>query len=190
MNVKNTNQKVCSFFGHRKIKLNKEILKEKTEKVIKELIINYEVRTFLFGGHSEFDELCQTIVSELKIDYPNIKKISYTCRNESCHLESKKDYLKKIYSFLDEQHNILCFVDEEFEYKNKYISGKANYVERNQAMIDDSDYCVFYYDEQYKPQMRKHSKTAITFYQPKSGTKLAYDYAKQKKKILINVNKL
>ncbi len=51
-------------------------------------------------------------------------------------------------------------------------------------MINDSDYCMFYYDENYQPEMRKYSKRSIGYYRPKSGTKLAYDYAKQKKRRL------
>ena len=82
--------------------------------------------------------------------------------------------------------NILGY-EEEFEHKTKYTSAKASYVERNQAMIDDSDYCVFYYDENYEPEMRKYSKRSIGYYQPKSGTALAYSYAKQKKKNTFNI---
>ena len=78
-------------------------------------------------------------------------------------------------------------VEEEFEHKTKYTSGRASYVERNQAMINDGDYFIFYYDENYQPEMRKYSKRSIGYYQPKSGTSLAYDYAKQKKKIIINI---
>ena len=85
-----------------------------------------------------------------------------------------------------EKVDLFC-VDEEFEHKTKYTSGKASYVERNQAMIDNSDYCIFYYNENYKPQPRKQSKRDITYYQPKSGTGLAYNYAKQKKKEIINI---
>ena len=54
-------------------------------------------------------------------------------------------------------------------------------------MINDSDYCIFYYDENYQPEMRNHSKRCIGYYQPKSGAALAHIYAKQKKKIIINV---
>ena len=54
-------------------------------------------------------------------------------------------------------------------------------------MINDSDYCVFYYDENYQPEMSKYSKRSIGYYQPKSGTALAYAYAQQKKKIVINI---
>ena len=86
----------------------------------------------------------------------------------------------------------------------KYTSGKASYVERNQAMIDNSDYCIFYvernqamidnsdycifyYNENYKPKPRKQSKQDINYYQLKSGTALTYKYAKQKKKKIINI---
>ena len=48
-------------------------------------------------------------------------------------------------------------------------------------MIDGSDYCVFYYDENYKPPRRKYSKRSVGDYQPKSGTKVAFDYANQRK---------
>ena len=54
-------------------------------------------------------------------------------------------------------------------------------------MIDNSDYCIFYYDENYKPPMRKKSKRDLFEYQPKSGTKLAYEYAKHNQKIVSNV---
>ena len=89
-------------------------------------------------------------------------------------------------------------VEEEKEHKTKYDSGRASYVERNYAMIDDSDICVFYYNEEYQPQRRKEYKGAFGTYQPKSGTKIAYEYALRKsrslekkgeKKTVINIYK-
>ena len=77
-------------------------------------------------------------------------------------------------------------MQEEVEHKTKWTSGRASYVERNQAMIDKSDYCIFYYNEDYLPPRRKYSKRCITDYQPKSGTALAYHYAEQNKKIIKN----
>ena len=65
-------------------------------------------------------------------------------------------------------------------------SGRNIYIARNRALIDESDVCVFYYDENYKPPRRKTDKKAISDYQPNSGTALAYKYALQKKKIIIN----
>ena len=62
-----------------------------------------------------------------------------------------------------------------------WSAGKASYVERNQDMINASDYCVFYYNSDYQPPKRKYSKRGVCEYQPKSGTELAFDYACQKK---------
>ena len=71
-------------------------------------------------------------------------------------------------------------------------AGKASYEERNQAMINASDFCVFYYDESYKPPLRKQ-KRSLTSEQPNSGTKLAYKYALRKSKngsiTIINIYK-
>ncbi len=181
--------KTCSFFGHRKIQLTEE-LKRKIERVVESLIVQYNVRTFLFGSRSAFDSLCNVVVGELKEKYPNIKRIAYTCKSETCILESEREKWEEIRAYFQKRGVYLTVAEEEFEYKTKYTSGKASYVERNQAMINDSDYCVFYYDENYKPTIRKYAKQNSSYYQPKSGTALAYGYAKQKKKILINVRQL
>ena len=65
-------------------------------------------------------------------------------------------------------------------------AGKASYVERNQEMINKSDFCVIYYDENYLPPRRKNSRRDLFDYQPKSGTAVVYDYAVKKKKKIIN----
>ena len=43
-------------------------------------------------------------------------------------------------------------------------------------------YCVFYYNEDYQPPRRKRTNRDLSTYQPKSGTRLAYEYAVQKSK--------
>lgn len=177
---------VCSFFGHRKICVTEE-LQVKVKETIKNLINSYNVKVFLFGSRSDFDSLCHNIVTELKNTYPDLKRIIYTCKSETCVYESERLELERIYSkVLNQEVHLLCY-DEEFEHKTKYSSGKASYIERNYAMIDNSDFCMFYYDENYLPEMRKYSKSSVVFYQPKSGTALAFTYAKQKKKNIINV---
>ena len=142
---------------------------------------------FLFGSRSEFNDLCHLVVSELKEEYSFVERICYTCKSESCTLESERKERERIFSLvLNKEVHLLGF-EKEFEHKTKYKAGRASYVERNQAMIDDSDYCVFYYDEKYKPKIRKYSKKQIGYYQPKSGTKLAYDYAVKKNKSILNI---
>lgn len=178
--------KTCSFFGHRKIEETEE-LKRLLNSVIIHLIENENVEMFLFGSRSDFNSLCLAVVTELKEKYPLIQRRAYTCRNETCTLEKERVYWEELYSHFEKKPVALLGVEEEIEHKTKWTSGKAQYVERNQAMIDDSDFCVFYYNEIYKPPLRKQGRSALSTYQPKSGTKLAYEYAKRKKKKLVNL---
>jgi len=177
--------KKCCFIGHRKIKLNDKLICNLKER-IEDLIVNHNVLIFLFGSRSEFDSLCHKIVMELKQKYPQIKRISYTCGSESFILESEKESMEKSFSKIYKQE--VCFMgfEEECEFKGKYSAGKASYVERNQAMINDSDYCIFYYNENYQPPIRKFEEKHCLPVKPKSGTKIALDYAKKKKKIIYN----
>ena len=57
-------------------------------------------------------------------------------------------------------------------------------------MIDKSNVCIFYYDENYLPPRRRNAKRDIADYQSKSGTKIAYDYAKTKNKKIINLKEV
>lgn len=94
---------------------------------------------------------------------------------------------------------VLYNIDEDYTnyllemYEGTYFpekirkSGKASYVERNREMIDKSKFCVVYYDESYLPPRIRNSRRGLTDYQPKSGTKLAYDYAVKKELTIINV---
>lgn len=178
--------RVCSFFGHRTIQ-DKENLIVSLKVEIENLIVNRNVDTFLFGSKSEFDTLCHCVVTELMEKYSYIQRIAYTCKSESCTLESQRTYWETLYSNTTKEKITLLGVEKEYQYKNKWKSGKASYVERNQAMIDDSYYCIFYYNENYQPQRRDHHKHRFDIHQPKSGTSLAYTYAKQKKKHIIRI---
>ena len=178
--------KKCCFIGHRKIPSDVSIEKSVRD-VIEMLILKENVRIFNFGSRSDFDTLCHSIVTDLKEKYNDIQRRAYTCRSETCTLESEREYWEEIYSHFEKRPVTLLGVEEEVEHKTKYSSGKASYVERNYAMIDDSDFCVFYYNEKYQPQKRKESKRSIGTYQPKSGTKIAYDNAKRKNKKIINI---
>ena len=178
--------KTCCFLGHRKIDETEE-LKSRLKSIITYLIEDEKVEVFLFGSRSDFNSLCHAIVTELKEKYPHIQRRAYTCRSETCTLEKERAYWEEIYSHFAKQPVMLLGVEEEVEHKTKWTSGRAQYIERNQAMIDESEFCVFYYDEKYKPPMKKLSKKSISSYQPKSGTRLAYKYAIKKQKIIINL---
>lgn len=167
-------QKKCCFIGHRKINITDE-LKNRLTAIIENLIVYENVDTFFFGSKSMFDDLCYKIVSKLKEKYPNIKRI----------------YIRAEFPYIDEDFK--AYLLQRFEdtyYPDKILgAGRAAYVERNIEMINQSDYCVVYYNENYQPPRRKNSSKSLNDYQPKSGTKIAHDYAKKKGVIIFNVLK-
>lgn len=164
--------KVCCFIGHRNVEKTPE-LKKRLIDTVRRLITENGVNKFLFGSKSRFDDLCQEVVKELREEYPDVKRV----------------YVRMYYPELGEPYLGYIFRDFEDSYMPERIenAGVARYVERNQEMINASDFCVFYYFEEYKPPLRKQYRSGISAYQAKSGTKVAYEYAKQKKKNIINV---
>lgn len=168
------NRHTCCFFGHRKINETDDLKKE-LYNVIEDLILTQNVNIFLFGSKSEFNSLCLEVVTELKEIYPYIKRVYVRAAFENIDMGYEK-YLLESY--------------EKTYYPEKIRgAGKAAYVERNYEMIDKSKYCVIYYDEDYKPPRRRNSKRDLVEYQPKSGTKIAYDYAEKKENKIINLCK-
>lgn len=154
----------CCFIGHRKL-LEKDKLKEKLNVIIENLIQNENVATFLFGSKSDFDDLCYEVVTNLKNKYNYLKRI----------------YVRAEFPYIDDDYKFYLLENyEETYYPERAINaGKAVYVERNFEMIDKSGFCVFYYNESYLPMKRKNSNKDFVDYQPNSGTKIAYDYAKK-----------
>ena len=165
--------KTCCFIGHRKIERTFE-LEQEIYGFVENLIVNEHVKRFLFGSKSDFNDLCHRIVTKLKAKYPEIKRVGYTCKSESVVLENEREKWEQRLSQVEKREVRLLGVEEEFEHKTKYVSGKASYIERNQAMIDDSDFCVFYYNEKTE------------YYNSNSGTAIAFKYAKRKKKMIKN----
>ena len=151
---------VCCFFGHRTINETEE-LKLKLMEIIEKLIVENKVDTFLFGSKSRFNSLCREAVTEIKQKYPHIKRV----------------YVRAEYPIISDHYKsyLMGSYDDTY-YPGKLLnSGRAVYVERNCEMIDNSQYCIVYYDEQNAPTTRK------------SGTKIALDYAIKKCKNIINV---
>lgn len=150
----------CCFFGHRTINETEE-LKSKLFEIIEDLITNKNVDTFLFGSKSKFNDLCLEIVTELKEKHPHIKRI----------------YVRAEYPYInDDYKNYLLKSYEDTYYPEKIKnSGKAVYIKRNFEMIDNSQFCIVYYNESNSPTTRK------------SGTKIALDYAIKQAKNIINI---
>ena len=155
-------ENTCCFFGHRTINETEE-LKSKLIDIIERLIVDENVDTFLFGSKSRFNSLCQETVTEIKEKYPHIKRI---------YVRAECPYISECYK------NYLLESYDDTYYPEKILnSGRAAYVERNYAIIDNSHFCIVYYDRQNAPTTRK------------SGTKIALDYAVKKQKNIIVLSK-
>lgn len=155
-------ERTCCFFGHRKIEDTLE-LRTKLYETIESLILDENVDTFLFGSKSQFNELCRDLVTEIKEKYPHVKRV----------------YVRAEYPYISYDYkNYLLENYEDTYYPNKVIgAGKAIYVERNCEMINNSRFCIVYYDELRAPTKRK------------SGTKIALSYAVKHKKEIIKFPK-
>ena len=163
--------KICCFIGHRKIEITFE-LKQAIYDFVENLIVNENVKVFLFGSRSKFDDLCYDVVSELQEKYLDIKRV---------YVRSQYEYISKDY-----EDYLLNYYEKTYFPQKCKGAGKLSHTKRNEEMIDKSDYCLFYYNENYLPPKRKWSKRNLFEYQPKSGTALAYKYAQQKKKCVHN----
>ena len=120
--------KACSFFGHRDTPQTDE-LKQKVRETVERLIVEEGVDTFLFGSRSKFDDLCHIAVTELKEKHPHIKRV---------YVRSQYPYIDKLY-----KDYLLESYDDTILPNRVEKAGKASYVERNQEMINASDFCVF-----------------------------------------------
>lgn len=174
-------EKRCCFIGHRTIEQTDELLALLTD-TIRRLILEEGVCYFLFGSRSAFDDLCHRIVTEFQQEFPNIVRVAYTRRSEYAVKAEEKVKMERTWATILKTEVKLKDYDAEVQSDRVFSAGKASYVERNQEMIDDSDFCVFYYNESYLPPRRKRSNRDLSSYQPKSGTQLAYEYAIQKSK--------
>ena len=161
--------RIC-FIGHREIEITTK-LKESITIFIENLIQKENAYIFLFGSRSEFDKLCYDIVTKLKEKYSYILRV----------------YVRSSYENIDASYEkyLLENYEKTFFPKRCKSSGKSSYIQRNQAMIDASDFCIFYYNEKYLPK-RNITKNEVLANKPKSGTAIAYKYAIQKKKSIKN----
>lgn len=176
---------VC-FIGHRTV-TDVEQVKSQLIKTVEKLISD-GADTFLFGSRSQFDALCWEVVTKLKEQHPDIKRISYNTSNETA-ITSKEERLRleQIYSQLTGNKIHLREYESVVKSQKSETATKNAYIMRNQEMIDDSDICVFYYNQDYLPPRRQQSSKSVVDYQPQSGTAIAFAYAKGKNKEILNL---
>ena len=151
---------VCCFIGHRIIEKEIETyLKNRLEIIIKSLITKNNVNTFMFGSKSQFNNLCYDIVTKTMKEYPYIKRV----------------YVRAEYPYIDNDYKeyLLSKYEETYYPDNVIGTGKLVYIKRNYDMINNSDICLFYYDD-------NNSKV-------NSGTKIALNYANKHNKKIIQI---
>lgn len=148
--------KTCSCFGHSEVELTDDLVERTSREIDK--AIGEGVRTFLFGGISDFDELCYNIVTERRAMYPelNIKRV-FCFALEKQLRKPPRWFLKKEYEALE------CPAkDYDYWFTAIYY--------RNIAMIDMSDLVLFWVQEREN-----------------SGAYKAYKYALRKRKRIVNL---
>lgn len=145
----------CCLFGHREIEETAE-LQQRIYAIVKDLILNEKVDTFLFGSKSQFDDLCHRQVTKLKAIYPHVKRI----------------YVRAEFPVIGETYRAYLLEHYEDTYYPEKVrnAGRAVYVERNREMVNNSQFCIIYYRRDHLPTSRK------------SGTKSALEYAYRKNK--------
>ena len=148
---------VCSFFGHRDIEITDRLYKATFDEITK--VIELGVRTFYFGGYGDFDDLCYRIVADIKKEKAELDISLVYCVSQEKYL------YKNVRFFNRENYDEIIYLMPSFDgwYKSIYF--------RNCAMIDKSEYIIFYAEEREN-----------------SGAFKAYTYAKRKKnKYIVNL---
>lgn len=171
-----------TFIGHRKLGANEdeEKLKIRLKNLIEYFIVSENAVVFRFGSKSEFNVLSHKVVSALQEKYPKIVRINHTCGEFVVKGRDKKEFYENALKNLNQTTYIEDY--EEIIYSDRVKKANiASYVERNNEMINLSDICIFYYDKNYELAPRKGELVR------KSGTEIAYNFAKQRKKRIINL---
>ena len=176
---------IC-FIGHRTVN-NAEQIKCKLFGILSKLIIG-GANTFLFGSRSEFDSLCWEVVTALKEQYPHVKRICYTAPHEIAFTsKEEREASERFFSQMTKREVHYTDYEEAVSSQKSQTATKNAYIMRNQEMIDRSDICVFYYNHDYLPPPRRQASKFLPDNQSKSGTAIAFAYATQKKKKIINL---
>ena len=148
---------ICSFFGHRDIEITQELYTHTAHEILK--AVDFGCRIFYFGGFGDFDHLCYQIVTNIMSKQPALGLKRVYCVTQERYLYKPSRY------FSPADYDEVIYLMPSFDgwYKSIYF--------RNCAMIDQSDYVIFYAEAR-----------------PNSGAYKAYQYAISKKdKHIINL---
>lgn len=130
--------KTCCFSGHRMLPEDKiEQIKAVTEKYVRQMIIENDVRFFCAGGAIGFDMIAAETVLEMKKRYPEINLILVLPHADQAKYYSPDNFRRYT--------DIKMRADREIYISQAYYRGCLH--ERNRFMIDHSDYCIAYLTE-------------------------------------------
>lgn len=176
---------VC-FIGHRTIS-NAEQVKIKLLSTLSTLIEN-GADNFLFGSKSDFDFLCWETVTELKKQYPHIKRICYNAPHEIAFTSrEERESCERFFSQATKREVHYADYEQAINSQKAMKANRNAYIMRNSEMIENSDICVFYYNKNYLPHIRVSANKLIPDHHPGSGTAIAFAYAMRRKKQIINL---
>ena len=136
------------------------------------------------------ENVLKTLSGKIKKEYKDFKNAMLTETAKYVFDNAFKiNFCNEVYYFFVDNSDLLLdyfdFTNAKYlmnNYEGTYFppkilkAGKSVYIERNFEMIDKSNYCITYYDENYQPTKKR-----------KSGTKIAYEYAIKKKRTVINL---
>ena len=129
-------KKTCCFTGHRDLPVNRvQEIADRTEREIRNLIVNHDVRYFGVGGAIGYDTLAAKILFYLKeTEFPHIRIIlvypfdGFTSRWAP---DQKAEYER----LLPRYDKIVCAGDR---------AGRDAYLARDRHLVDCSAYCIAY----------------------------------------------
>jgi uncharacterized phage-like protein YoqJ len=152
-------ENACCFTGHRTV--GNDLDNKRLDFVIRKLI-ERGVDTFICGGALGFDTIVEQKILELKKEFSQIKLHMYLpCNNQT----SKWSFMQKM-----TYNKILSHADYVDMPDKPYFDGCMKI--RNFKMVDNSAYCIAYYNGSYS-----------------SGTGQTLRYAEKKGLKLINTRK-
>lgn len=151
-----TVEKTCSCFGHSDVAITDELTTRTRIEI--DRAIEEGVRIFLFGGRSDFDDLCYDLVTEKRNADPqlNIKRVFCFALD--------KQLRKPPRWFIPKEYEALECPTKDFDYWYTAI------YYRNLAMIDQSDLILFWVERREN-----------------SGAYKTYQYAVKKHKHIVNL---
>lgn len=148
--------KTCSCFGHTEVEITDDLIMRARMEIDKAIADG--VRTFLFGGRSDFDDLCYDLVTEKKNADPQLDIRRVFCVALDKQLtKPPKWFIRKEYEAVECPTKV-CY----YWYKAIYF--------RNLAMIDQSDLVLFWVERREN-----------------SGAYKTYRYAVGKRKRIVNL---